>query len=171
MPMGGAADMTIESFAIVLALIALGCVLAGAVADVIRFEIPDTLSVVLLATALGYGALTPGFDWLAHLVAPVVMFAAGLLIFRFGIMGGGDVKLLISSAAWTGLGGLPLQLVGIALAGGVLAVVLIIARRAAPRFANTGALPRVFHHDAPLPYAVAIAAGTCWWALAAWPVR
>ncbi len=152
-----------------LALVALVCVLAAAISDIRAYEIPDGLSIALLVTALGYGLITPGFHWLSHLASTALMFGVGLLLFARNWMGGGDVKLLIAIAAWTGLSGLVGQLTGVALAGGALALVLIIARRVlAHRPADS--LPRMFQRDAPLPYAVAIAAGTVWWATTAWPI-
>ncbi len=156
----------------ILALLALACVLAAAVADMYCFEIPDSLSIALLVTAAGYGLVTPGFGWLSHIAAPLIMFGVGLLLFSRGWMGGGDIKLLVAIAGWTGLSGLPLQLVGVALAGGVLALVLLTVRGGLARAGRgTAQLPRMFQKDAPLPYAVAIAAGTCWWAWTFWPVR
>jgi prepilin peptidase CpaA len=151
-----------------LALVALLCVLAAAVCDVRAFEIPDTLSIVLLATALGYGLLTPGFGWVSHIAAPAAFFALGLVLFARGWMGGGDIKLMTGIAAWSGLGGLVTVLLGTAIAGGVVTLVLILARKAmAGR--DPARAPRVFHGDAPIPYAVAIAIGTCWWAWQVWP--
>lgn len=160
------------TLAVIIAAIALACLLAAAVSDIARFEIPDGLSIALLATAVAYGFATPGFGWLSHLAAPLVMFGVGLFIFSRGWMGGGDIKLLVALAAWTGLGGLPLQLASVAIAGGGLSLVLILARGGMAHAGRAPAeLPRVFHPDAPLPYAVAIAAGTLWWAAAAWPIR
>jgi prepilin peptidase CpaA len=160
------------TIAIAMALAALVCVLAAAVADMRRFEIPDGLSIALLVTAAGYGFFTPGFGWISHIAAPLIMFGIGLLMFSRGWMGGGDIKLLIAIAAWTGLSGLPLQLVGVALAGGGLALVLIVVRAGLARNGrDTAHMPRLFQADAPLPYAVAIAAGTIWWAWSVWPVR
>jgi len=156
---------------LVLILVALGCLVAAAICDVSSFEIPDTLSIVLLATAVGYGIATPGFDWLMHGLAVAAMFAFGLLAFSRGWLGGGDIKLMVALAGWTGLPGLILQLAFVSIAGGVLAVVLIIARRglaAAGRGPET--LPQVFHGDAPLPYAVPILIGTVAWAALNWPI-
>jgi prepilin peptidase CpaA len=153
----------------VLAIAALACLVAAAIADIRAYEIPDGLSIALLATAIGYGVLTPGFGWLSHGAAVLLMFGIGLLLFARGWMGGGDVKLLVAVAGWTGLSGLVGQLTAVALAGGMLALVLIIARRGfAGRPAET--LPKLFRPDAPLPYAIAIAAGTGWWAQTAWPI-
>ena len=154
------------------ALSALLLLFVAALEDVRRFEIPDMLSIALLGTAACYGLVTPGFGWLSHIAAPVVMLGVGLFIFSRGWMGGGDVKLLIGVAGWTGLGGLPMQLAGVAMAGGGLALLLLLSRGvlASAAGGNPGRLPKVFRKDAPLPYAVAIAAGTCWWAAIAWPV-
>lgn len=153
-----------------LVLGALLCLVVGAGFDLARFEIPDTLSILLLAGALLYGLLTPGFAWGSHALAVLALFAVGLLLFALGWMGGGDVKLLTAFAAWTGLSGLPLFLTGVALAGGALALLLLLARsglKLAGRAAQD--MPRLFRPGAPLPYAVAIAAGGLFWAWRSWP--
>ncbi len=149
-----------------LALLALACLVIAAIADVTRFEIPDWLSVALLALAIGYGFVTSGFPWLWHGAAMLLMFAIGAGLFALGAMGGGDVKLLTATAAWVGMKGLLLQLAGVALAGGALALVLLLTR-AGLRLANVpdDRMPRVFQPGAPMPYAVAILGGTLWWAL------
>lgn len=155
------------------AALALLVLLVAAVSDVRSFEIPDILTIALLVTAACYGLATPGFGWVSHVAAPLVMLAVGLFIFSRGWMGGGDVKLLVGVAGWVGLAGLPMQLASVALAGGGLALVLLLSRGVLA-FAGDGdpeRLPKVFRKDAPLPYAVAIAAGTCWWAVLVWPIR
>jgi prepilin peptidase CpaA len=151
----------------VLAAVAL---LAAALNDVVHFEIPDVLPLVIMGTGLGHGALTPGFDWAGHLAAPALVLAAGLLVFRLGLMGGGDIKLLVAIASWTGLAGLPAQLIAVVICGGGLALLLLAARWLAARRGQPARLPRLLQSGAPLPYAVAIAVGTGWWALRAWPM-
>jgi prepilin peptidase CpaA len=164
----GPARMTIG---LGLALAALACLVAAAIADMRTFEIPNGLSIALLATAVGYGLVTPGFGWLSHGAAVMVMFGLGLLLFSRGWMGGGDIKLLVALAGWTGLPGLPMQLAFVGIAGGGLALVLIIARRGLPAAGLASAtLPRMFQGDAPLPYAVAILAGAAWWGRMNWPL-
>lgn len=147
----------------ILALLAIVCVVAAAVFDVVRMEIPDTLSVVILVAGLLFGALTPGFDWLPHLAAPVLVFAFGLLAFGRGWLGGGDVKVLTATAVWTGLGGLLPQWAIMAVAGGVLVLALTAVRAALAGHA-ADSLPEMARPGAKYPYAVAIAAGTLWWA-------
>ncbi len=155
------------------ALVALLVLLAAAIADVRSFEIPDILSIALLVTAACYGAATPGFGWVSHVAAAVVMFGVGLFIFSRGWMGGGDIKLLVGTAGWAGLAGLPMQLASVALAGGGLALVLLLSRGVLGRVdaGDPERLPKLFRTDAPMPYAVAIAAGSWWWAVIAWPIR
>ena len=149
----------------ILVCAALLCVIAAAAFDIARFEIPDTLSIVLAALGLAFGALTPGFAWLSHLAAPVLVFTLGLLAFARGWLGGGDVKLWTATAVWTGLHGLLLQWVVVSVAGGTMLLLLLAVRRGLA--GRAASLPRVLHVDAPLPYAVPIALGTIWWGLQA----
>ena len=132
---------------------ALTGVVAAAAIDVVRYEIPDAISIAVVVLAVPFGLATPGFDWLPHIAAPVAMFGFGLLAFSRGWLGGGDVKLMSALAAWSGLGGLPLMFVAISLSGGALALVYAAGRRIAGHGTAT----------TRLPYAVAIAAGTLWW--------
>lgn len=141
--------------------VAFAVVLGAAAIDVTRFEIPDSASIAVVTLAAAFGLLHPGFAWWSHLAAPGLMFGFGLLAFSRGWLGGGDVKLMTAVAAWTGLAGLPLMFVATSIAGGVLALVLMLVRRSAGLAGGGNA--RLLHRDAPLPYAVAIAAGTGWW--------
>ncbi len=159
------------SIGAVLALAALACVIAAMVFDLVRFEIPDAISIAVLTLAIGYGLATPGFAWLSHIAAVAVVFAGGLFIFSRGWMGGGDIKLLTSIAGWAGLAGVAQQLTATAIAGGGLAIAVLLLRNGlALAGVDTRRMPRFFHRDAPMPYAVAIAVGTVWWGLAAWPI-
>lgn len=158
-----------------VALLAAGAaglaLLVACICDLRRFEIPDSLSVVILAAAILFGFATPGYDWLWHLAGLGLMFAVGLGLFAAGWMGGGDIKLLVATAMWTGLVGLPVFLVGVSLAGGVLALVLL-GSRAALTATGTSAerVPGPLKPGAPMPYALAIAGGAFWWAARSWPL-
>ena len=126
--------------------------------DLARFTIPDIFAAIILVTGVAH-AMIADAPLALHLAAPVMTLAAGLVVFRAGVMGGGDVKLLVAVAGWTGLGGLASVMLAISVAGGMLAVVLVLARGAAKMFASTP-MPRVLQGGAPLPYAVAIAVGS-----------
>lgn len=130
------------SFAAVL-LLAAGC-------DLRSRQIPDALSAVLAALALPYIMLTGG-AWGLVLAssAGLAVFALGCLAFRFGLLGGGDVKLLTAASLWVSPGLLLPFLQATAIAGGLLALCYLLAAKL--RGQPTG--------EIKLPYAVAIAAG------------
>jgi prepilin peptidase CpaA len=141
-------------------------VLASAGFDLWRFEIPDTLTILIIAGAMLFGLGTPAFDWAQHAAAGGICFAFGLLAFTRGWLGGGDVKIMTGCACWATLGTLVEQAVLIALAGGVLALVLFLLRRSLALAGVTGDnAPRLIRVGADLPYAVGIAGGMAVWAM------
>jgi prepilin peptidase CpaA len=141
-------------------------VLASAAFDLRTFEIPDTITVLIIIGAVLFGLGTPGFDWASHAAAGGAFFAFGLLAFARGWLGGGDVKVMTGCACWATLGSLAEQVVLIAIAGGGLAVILILLRRSLAMAGVTGDdAPRLVRVGAHLPYAVAIAAGMTVWSL------
>lgn len=159
------------TFALLAAGAAALALLVSCICDLKKFEIPDTLSIVILLSAFAFGLATPGFDWLWHLAGLGLMFAVGLGLFAAGWMGGGDIKLLVATAMWTGLAGLPAFLVGVSIAGGVLALVLL-GSRAGLKAAGVSfdRMPGPLRPGAPMPYALAIAGGAFWWAARSWPL-
>ncbi|WP_156256830.1 A24 family peptidase [Sandarakinorhabdus oryzae] len=141
-------------------------VLASAAFDLRTFEIPDTITVLIIIGAVLFGLGTPGFDWASHAAAGGLFFAFGLLAFTRGWLGGGDVKVMTGCACWATLGNLAEQVVLIAIAGGGLAVILILLRRSLAMAGVTGDdAPRLVRVGAHLPYAVAIAAGMTVWSM------
>lgn len=146
-------------------VVAFTALLVAAAIDVVAFEVPDVISIVIGVMAVSHGLITPDFAWWPHALAPVLMFAFGLLAFARGWLGGGDVKLMTATAAWTGIGGLPVFFLATSIAGGVLLLTLFILRRGWK--AARGTVPsfgKVLSSDAPIPYAVAVAVGAVWWA-------
>jgi len=147
-----------------IALLGLGLLLAAGF-DLWRFEIPDTLTVLIIAAAVLFGLGTPGFNWASHAAAGGAFFAFGLLAFARGWLGGGDVKIMTGCACWATLSSLAEQMVLIALAGGVLALALILMRRGLVLAGMAGDdAPRLIRVGADLPYAVGIAGGMAVWA-------
>lgn len=92
-----------------------------------------------------------------------VMFAGllvvGTMMFAAGRLGGGDVKLLAASGAWFTLNGGLLMLLWTLLAGGVLALLILLVRTFGWAEAKRERIA-VLRRGAGIPYGVAIAAGT-----------
>lgn len=144
---------------------ALALLVVAALWDLVHMEIPDWISLALLALAGAHALLADGPALLPRLAALAVMVALGLLLFARGWMGGGDVKLLMATAPLVGWPGLLAQIGGIAVAGGVLAVVMIALRPLVAARVPADRLPLVLRPGVALPYAVAILAGTAIWAM------
>lgn len=123
-------------------------ILAAAVAyDFFYKRIPNWLTLggvgAGLILAAGNGGLTLSNSFLGLLVA----FAIGLSFWASGMVGGGDHKLLSAVGAFVGYPLILPVLVGIALAGGLQAIVWILIKRQSWR-------------GVPIPYSLAIAVGT-----------
>lgn len=135
-------------------LLAVALLVAAAVTDLGWRRIPNGLVLALaglglvrLGFAFAEGAPVAGLA--ADLVACLALLVLGAFALQARILGGGDVKLFAAAALWVGLSGLLPFLMRTALAGGLLAVALLIwglARREKAR-------------QSSLPYGVAIAVG------------
>lgn len=106
-----------------------------------------------LAGGLGLAALGP------HYGIGLAMLAIGLVLFRYGILGGGDVKLLAAVGVWIGLADLWLYLVTMAFLGGALALTVMAAARLKRAWPALGAIPWLGDGGArsqSIPYGIAI---------------
>ena len=149
--------------AIVVLLVVAACF------DLTRFIIPNFISATLVVLFMAAAILLPiNEPWWSYPAAAVIVFAVGLVMYRFNILGAGDVKLLTAVALWAGMAQLPYLLIFVAIIGGVLAVLLILLRRLlfllGASFAPLGrlSLPKVLVTGEPVPYGIAIAAGGIW---------
>lgn len=144
-------------FALALLLIYAACV------DIIRFQISNRIVLICAALFFVAALFTPGsVNWLSHLAASALMLAISLWLININFMGGGDLKLLSALCLWTGLSNMLTFLVAVAIAGGILSLLLLLARYAIARMEieNPDRIPRALQKDGPVPYGVAIAAGT-----------
>ncbi len=133
--------------------------LVAAISDVLHYEIPDTVSAVLIAGFLPIAIALPVSLSLAHVAAAAAVFAVATLLFAGGVWGGGDVKLMAATALWIGWQELAAFLLLTALLGAVLALTLLATRAVAgPRVAAGHWYSRVLSRDEGVPYGVAIAA-------------
>ncbi len=130
------------------------------VSDVRSFEIPDSLSLLLLI-AYPLVALSAGFSWpqilWAFSLSGLVLIVA-IILFLLRIMGGGDGKFLAASVLWTGHERLCEFLFVTTFVGGVLALVLIIFRRLplASALEGIATMQQLHARKQDMPYAVAI---------------
>lgn len=160
-----------DTLADAVAMLALPLLLAAALGDVMFRRIPNpVVASVALAGLLRQGLAGGGVLGIALLLAAAVLLG-GMLLWLRGALGGGDVKLLAATALLLPPALVPVQLLAVALAGGVLAL-LHLALRPLLRTLNAdgrprGALHRALRREArriragaPLPYGVAIALGT-----------
>ena len=153
---------------IVLLLAAAATLVIAAVHDAAFRTIPNALTVIL--ALCGVALRAEAGDLLGAVLAALVVFAAATFCWRRGWMGGGDVKLLAAVAFLAPPGQVPMMLAWIAVAGGLLTLPYLMARHRMPvpaRSHSAGRLARVaraerwrLRRGGPLPYAVAIAAGT-----------
>lgn len=116
--------------------------------------IPNWLNAGIALLAIPYWwsvglPLWPGMALQLALGAGV--FALFAIAFRFGAMGGGDVKMAAALALWLPLAGVVKLLVIMSIAGGVLTLAML----AAHRMAKAAGQPEI-------PYGIAIAFGGIW---------
>lgn len=143
--------------------------LAAAVSDIRTFQIPDALPFLVIALFVGdvvFGQ--SGGSLVSHMASMGAAFVLGLIVFRYRIMAGGDVKLITAVALWISVTDLYILLTWIALAGGVQAalIILIHLTRAQLEKASMsdggegcGSRHRSELSGQRVPYGVAIAAG------------
>jgi prepilin peptidase CpaA len=131
----------------------------AAVQDAVMLKISNYLcGAVLLLGVAGAVIAGPELDLWENGLAFVLALTIGTFLFGRGILGGGDVKLFAATVLWFDLGASGRMLVWTALAGGVLAV-LIILLRTVPWPGALRSRVRVLQPKAGIPYGIAIAAG------------
>ena len=142
---------------------------AAALHDLAARTVPNRLPTILALAGLGLAALRG--DLPLSLAALFGVFAFACLLWLRGLMGGGDVKLLAATSLLVTPDRVGLLLAAVAVAGGVLCLPYLPGRRLfrtpSPAGRKSGRLQRVWRCErrrlsrrGPLPYAVAIAAGT-----------
>jgi prepilin peptidase CpaA len=131
--------------------------------DVLSRRIPNPLVLVLAALFLPFAWVQgmPVSEMLMHLVAGLAVLMAGYVAFALGYLGGGDAKLMGAAALWVGLSGMPQFLVLTVLAGGILAlgVLLWSILHYDLYFWSEGLQQRLAFVKPSVPYGFAIAAG------------
>lgn len=135
----------------------------AALSDVTTLRVPNVLCVAicLLYPLYVLNAASAG-DWFWSVALAIIVFAVASVLFSLEFMGGGDVKLLAATALWAGPDHMLAFLVGVAAAGGLLALILLSPK--ARVLVDLWSVPDRRDEKGPaianpLPYGVAIAFG------------
>jgi prepilin peptidase CpaA len=143
---GVIADLLVAVLAAMLIVVATG--------DLRSRTIPNWLNGAIALLAIPFWWLSGLSLWpdiASQIGVAAIVFLLFALAFRFGMMGGGDVKLLAALALWLPLGAMVKLLVIMSLAGGALTVAMMVGQRLGK------------NKEAPeVPYGVAIAFGGFW---------
>lgn len=139
-----------------------GLLLYAAVSDLRSLTIPNWLSIAMAGAfpvfALAMGMAPLMIAW--HIGVGFVVLAFGFALFQMRVFGGGDAKLLAAVSVWTGYALFMPFIVWTALAGGLLAIYLLMYRRYAKVGANNAAfMERLKNKKTGIPYGIAIMGG------------
>jgi prepilin peptidase CpaA len=146
--------------------------LAAVIADARTYRIPNWISIALatLFAAAVAASGEPVQSFWPHLALGLGVLALGYGLYALTGMGAGDAKLAAAIALWTGLPGLYMWTLMLGLAMGLLALALVVLRRALP--AGAGERSRVFQKGAPVPLGIALGlsaiAASAWYDPALW---
>lgn len=134
----------------------------AAYSDVAGLIIPNWVSLALIGLflPLAFAFGMPLAEIGAHLLFGFGLLAIGFFLFQANIIGGGDAKLLAASAVWTGFAAFTPFAVGTVLAGGVIALALLVLRKlAGPREGLPAFVNRLLTPNTGVPYGAAIMLG------------
>ena len=135
----------------------------AAIADYRTYLIPNRVSLAIAALYPVYVLTRHGnVDWQGAFIVASTLLVIGVLLFRFRIVGGGDIKLLTATALWMGPGEILAFLFITAIAGLALTVLTISHLRylrpwPAPALASDQTA--VLKLRQSVPYGIAIALG------------
>ncbi len=138
----------------------------AAAMDMLTMTIPNRISLVLVG-AFFVAAYFAGLSMqqvLSHVATGGVVLLVCFALFAMGVFGGGDAKLLAASSLWIGFDQLLPYIMGVSIAGAVLSLVFLYARKyfpegsvSAPRW-----VLRLQARESGMPYGLAIAAAALW---------
>jgi len=142
------------AYALLIGLLALAALQDAAMLKISNYLVGAVLLLGLVAAVLSGPRIELWENGLVFVLALVI----GTFLFGRGLLGGGDVKLFAATVLWFDLGGALRFLAMTAIAGGLLAV-LIIVLRVLPWPPAIRSRVRVLQAKAGIPYGIAIAAG------------
>jgi len=138
-----------DIFGVLLAVLLLMAAWTDIKTRTISNELNATIALLAIIFWFVVGETMP--DIAVRVGVAILVFALFAGLFMLRMMGGGDVKMIAALALWLPISALFVMLTVMALAGGVITVVLLVRQRWRPNAAR----PEV-------PYGVAIAIGGLW---------
>lgn len=138
---------------------------AAATSDLLWLRIPNWLSIFLAGWFVAYAVIAGvAFDIIGlRLGLGGIVLVSGFALYSFGLLGGGDVKLIAASAIWVGLDDLMLFVLAVAISGGILAAGVFIVRKSvipSPKWLlDQNWYLRLVTDGNGIPYGVAVCAG------------
>lgn len=135
--------------------------LLGALIDIETLTIPNWLNAWMAFLFIPACIIAmPGWDVAGqHLLVGAITFAISVGLFMLGVYGGGDAKMIPAVVLWIGPAGLTSFLVGMAMIGGALTILVLIARALWPATVTPGFGVATLQERRGVPYGVAIAGG------------
>lgn len=143
----------IEILQAVLLIGLLAALVWSCIEDVRRRTIPHAATATVAGLYIIYATL--GYaDPVSGLISGVIFLVIGFVLFQFNLLGGGDAKLIAAVALWAGLDqAFPLAFY-VTLAGGLVALGVVLVHRIRVRPDGTAD-----SSELTVPYGIAIAAG------------
>jgi len=142
-----------------LALIVAVLLVAAAAEDAVRLRISNLIVLLVLIGAIVAAVVAgPELALWKNFIVFLALLAIGTPMFAAGKLGGGDVKLLAAVGLWFDFTGALWMILAVVLAGGLLALVVLILRA----FGWSEEMRRrvvLLRPRGGIPYGVAIAAG------------
>jgi prepilin peptidase CpaA len=141
-----------------LALVFAILLVAAGLQDAVQARMSNKIVLlVILGAVVTAIILGPELGLWQNLIVFAALLTLGTAMFARGVLGGGDVKVLAAASLWFNLAGGAKMLLAVVLSGGVLALLVIVAR-----LVNWGAAAQrlpFLRPGAGIPYGIAIAAG------------
>ncbi|WP_242122804.1 prepilin peptidase [Sphingobium sp. Sx8-8] len=135
--------------------------IAAAVEDMARLRISNLFPMLVIGLYVPWVAVVGWENDIWHNgVVFLGAFALGCSLFALRWMGGGDIKLFSACALWFDWPAAVPWVIYITVGGGVLALVIMAARRMVPESVRSNSNIAIFAANGPIPYGVAIAFGT-----------
>ena len=142
--------------------------LAAAIQDAVKLRISNLLVLGVIVAAIVAMALAgPDISLWQNFAVFAGLLIIGTPLFAAGKMGGGDVKLLAATGLWFDLRGALMMIGSVFIAGGILALLIILGRRFGWSEAARERI-HILQKKGGIPYGVAISAGAL---VAVWVAR